>query len=71
MLRSIHSALKSGGYMVLIDFRRSQESSSSWVLGHVRADVRQVINEVEASGFEVTEELDFMQTQYYLRFRKK
>ena len=71
MLRSIHSALKPGGHMVIIDFRRAPESSSSWVLGHVRADVRQVIKEVEASGFEVTEELDFMQTQYYLRFRKK
>lgn len=71
MLYSIHSALKQGGDMVIIDFRRVPESSSSWVLGHVRADAHQVIKEIEASGFEITEELDFMQTQYYLRFRKK
>lgn len=71
MLHSIHSALKPGGDMVIIDFRRVAESSSSWVLGHVRAAEHQVIKEVEASGFETTEELDFMQTQYYLRFRKK
>lgn len=71
MLHSIHAALKPGGDMVIIDFRRVPESSSSWVLDHVRTDVHQVIKEVEASGFETTEQLDFMQTQYYLRFRKK
>lgn len=71
MLRSIHSALKAGGDLVIIDFRRVAESASSWVLGHVRAGEQEVIKEVEASGFEMIQQLDFMQTQYYLRFRKK
>lgn len=69
-LRSIHSALKPNGELVIIDFRRDASQSSSWVLDHVRADNQRVITEIEAAGFELTEKLDFMQTQYYLRFRR-
>lgn len=69
-LRSIHSALKPNGELVTIDFRRVASQSSSWVLDHVRADSQRVISEIEAAGFELTEKLDFMQTQYYLRFRR-
>lgn len=69
-LRSIHSALKPNGELVIIDFRRDASQSSSWVLDHVRADNQRVITEIETAGFELTEKLDFMQTQYYLRFRR-
>ncbi len=69
-LRSIHSALKPSGELVIIDFRRDASQSSSWVLDHVRADNQRVITETKAAGFELTEKLDFMQTQYYLRFRR-
>jgi len=69
-LRSIHSALKPNGELVIIDFRRDASQSSSWVLDHVRADNQRVITEIKAAGFELTEKLDFMQTQYYLRFRR-
>lgn len=69
-LRSIHSALKPNGELVIIDFRRDASQSSSWVLDHVRADNQRVITEIEAAGFELTEKLDFMLTQYYLRFRR-
>lgn len=71
MLRSIHGALKTGGELVIIDFRRIPEQSSSWVVEHVRAGKQQVIAEIEAADFELTQSLDLMQTQYYLRFRKK
>jgi len=70
-LHSIYSALRSGGELVVIDFRRSPGRSSPWVLGHVRAGESRVIAEIEAAGFALTERLDFMQTQYYLRFRKR
>lgn len=71
MLKSIHSALKPEGELVIIDFKRIPESSSSWVLGHVRLGEQQVIAEVEASGFQLMEQQNYMQTQYHLRFRKK
>lgn len=70
-LRSIRDALAPGGGLVVIDFKRIPGVSSPWVLGHVRAGEPQVTAEIEAAGFELTERLDFMQTQYYLRFRKR
>jgi hypothetical protein len=45
--------------------------SNPWVLGHVRAGEAQVTAEIEAAGFVLSERLDFMQTQYFLRFRKR
>jgi hypothetical protein len=55
----------------VIDFNRLPGVSSPWVLGHVRAGEQQVVAEIESAGFERVERLDFMQTQYYLRFRKQ
>lgn len=70
-LRSIHDALRPQGELVVIDFKRIPGVSSPWVLGHVRAGEPQVVAEIEAAGFELVERLGFMQTQYYLRFRKR
>lgn len=71
ILRSIHRALKAGGELVVIDFKRVLGESGPWVMGHVRAGEKVVTREIEAAGFERNERLDFMQTQYYLRFRRK
>lgn len=70
-LRSIHRALRPDGEFVVIDFIRIPGVSSPWVLGHVRAGEEQVTREIEAAGFELIERLGFMQTQYFLRFRKR
>jgi ubiquinone/menaquinone biosynthesis C-methylase UbiE len=70
-LRSIYNALRPGGEFVVIDFIRIPGFSSPWVLGHVRAGEQQVTREIEAAGFELVERQGFMQTQYYLRFRKR
>lgn len=70
-LASILAALRPGGEMVVIDFKRIPGVSGAWVMGHVRAGEAQVTAEIEAAGFELVERLDFMQTQYYLRFRRR
>jgi SAM-dependent methyltransferase len=70
-LRSIHDALRPSGEFVVIDFIRVPGFSSPWVLGHVRAGEETFTHEIESAGFELVERLDFMQTQYYLRFRKR
>ena len=54
-----------------VDFKRIPGISSPWVMGHVRAGEEQVIAEITAAGFALTERLDFMQTQFYLRFRRQ
>ena len=70
-LRSIYEALTPNGELVVIDFKRVRGFSSPWVLDHVRAGEPEVIAEIEASGFSLVERLDFMRTQYYLRFSKR
>ncbi|MCB1798839.1 MAG: methyltransferase domain-containing protein [Gammaproteobacteria bacterium] len=70
MLHSIHAALRPGGELVVIDFRRVPGLSSPWVLGHVRGGEEQVIAEVEAAGFKLSERLGFMDSQYFLRFHR-
>jgi ubiquinone/menaquinone biosynthesis C-methylase UbiE len=70
-LLSIHEALRPGGELVVIDFKRIPGVSNPWVLRHVRAGETEVTAEIEAAGFALVERLDFMQTQYFLRFRKK
>ena len=40
-MRSIHTALKPGGQLVLIEFHRIEGVSSDWILKHVRAGQRE------------------------------
>jgi len=70
-LKSIHDALRPGGELVVIDFKRIPGFSSPWVMSHVRAGEEQVTTEIQSAGFELVQRPDFMQTQYYLRFRKR
>jgi len=71
MLRSIREALKEGGDLVVIDFRKIPGFSSGWVMGHVRADRPRVIKEIEAEGFRLVEQPDILHSNYFLRFRKQ
>jgi predicted methyltransferase len=70
-LASIHAALRPGGELVLIDFKRIPGVSDPWVLSHVRGGEQEFQREIEAAGFELVERRDFMRTQYFLRFRKR
>lgn len=71
MLESIYRALRSGGELVIIDFRKQPGVASGWVMGHVRADSGTVRDEVTAAGFEyVGAREDLLRTNYFMRFRK-
>ncbi|QKT04452.1 methyltransferase domain-containing protein [Ectothiorhodospiraceae bacterium 2226] len=70
MVRAIHAALRPGGEFVLIDFERIEGHSSRWILEHVRAGKETVIEEVEAEGFRLIGEEDFLNENYFLRFEK-
>lgn len=71
MLRSIRQALRPGGTLVIIDFRRDDGADSSWVKEHVRAGKETVIREVKTAGFELAGEEDFLKRNYFLRFVKQ
>ena len=70
MLRSILEALRPGGELVVIDFRREPGLSTPWVLNHVRAGQAQVIAEVELAGFRFGREEPLLRGNFFLRFRK-
>ncbi|GMR01569.1 MAG: methyltransferase domain-containing protein [Gammaproteobacteria bacterium] len=70
MLRSIHHALRQGGSLIVIDFRKIQGVSSKWVMSHTRADKETVIREIESEGFVLTEDQDLLKANFYLRFNK-
>lgn len=70
MLSAIRTALRPGGILALIDFRRDPAVSSRWVMSHVRAGRAQVIEEVRAAGFELLDEPVRLRGNYFLRFLK-
>lgn len=70
-LASLHRALRPDGLLVVIDYRRVAPASAPWVLQHVRAGKDKVIEEIEAAGFQLTDDLPFLKTNYFLRFRKR
>lgn len=69
-LKSIRTALRPGGQIVLVEFHRKPGVSSDWVLEHVRADQGIVAREIEATGFKAVENLEFLTESYFMRFVK-
>lgn len=72
MLKSMRSALKPGGELVIIDFDRVPGKSREWLLTHVRAGKDVVRGEISNAGFEFVEEVSIPEfhENYFLRFRK-
>ncbi len=71
VLASIRRALRPGGELVVVDYRREPGKSAEWILGHVRAGQEEVTREIEAAGFKRVETPDFLKENYLMRFRKK
>ena len=72
-LESIHRALRAEGTLVVIDFERIPGTSREWVVNHVRAGKDEFRTEIESAGFGLVEEveIDGLQENYFLRFRKR
>ena len=70
-MASIHKALKPDGRLYLLDFERIEGTSSDWILNHVRAGREVFQSEIEKAGFELIEDFDLFEENYFLMFRKK
>ncbi|MEA1889083.1 MAG: class I SAM-dependent methyltransferase [Pseudomonadota bacterium] len=70
MLASIHRALRPGGTLIVIDYRKQPGTSSSWVMSHVRSDKQSVIKDIQQAGFKIYSEPDILNENYFLRFVK-
>jgi ubiquinone/menaquinone biosynthesis C-methylase UbiE len=69
-MRSIHSALRDGGQVIIVDFKRIEGVSSEWIMGHVRAGQDVVTREVLKAGFKLVGEEKFLKESYVMRFEK-
>ncbi len=70
-MRSIHTALKPEGQVILIDFHRIEGVSREWTLGHVRAGQEVFTKEIVAAGFrQVEEKKDLLDESYFVRFER-
>jgi len=71
MLKAMHTALKPGGTLTIIEFDRIEGVSSPRILEHVRQDQATLIRETESQGFKLIEDKRFMKQNYSLRFAKQ
>jgi ubiquinone/menaquinone biosynthesis C-methylase UbiE len=69
-MASIHRALRPGGRLVLVDFKRIPGVSSEWVLNHVRAGQEIVTKEILSTGFKLVGEPKLLKDNYCLVFEK-
>jgi len=70
-LASIHQALRPGGRLIVIDFKKQAGVGPKWVADHVRADQQTVIAEVTQAGFKLIDAPDLLRAQHVLRFEKE
>lgn len=68
-LASLRRALKPGGEVLIVDFKRIPGVSSEWVLNHVRAGQETTEAEMARAGFEKVADLPLLRDNYVLRFR--
>lgn len=69
-LASIRRALRPGGTIVLVEFKRIPGVSSEWIMNHVRAGQEVFTAEIVAAGFELVDEAPILKDNYILRFRR-
>lgn len=70
-MASLFRAVKPGGRLVVVDFRRIEGQSSNWVLNHVRGGQDVFEKEITAAGFKkVREEAALLKENYFILFSK-
>jgi len=70
-MATLNRALKPGGRVILIDFRRIEGTSTDWVMNHVRAGQEVFEAEIVQTGFKkVYEERELLKENYFVVFEK-
>jgi hypothetical protein len=68
--RFTRSALRTGGQLFVVDFRREAGRSPDWVFTHVRAPEEAVIAEIEHAFVSVAVD-HHLRDSYAIRFRRR
>jgi ubiquinone/menaquinone biosynthesis C-methylase UbiE len=73
MLRSIHSALRSGGQLFLVEYHKQPGVSSDWLINHIRGTREEFSAEIEAGGFQMAQDITIegLEDTFVRRFIKK
>jgi len=53
-----------------VDYRKEEGVSPEWIMKHVRADEKMVVEEVTDAGFKLLGKPDLLQENYLLEFEK-
>jgi predicted methyltransferase len=69
-LASLHAALKSGGRLIVVDYRREEGKTPDWRMKHVRAGRDVVTREIEAAGFKLRHEETFLKDNYMIELER-
>lgn len=70
-LASLHRAIKPGGKLVIVDFKRIEGVSPAWTLNHVRAGQETVEQELTAAGFQKSGEVKgLLKDNYMIVFKR-
>lgn len=70
-MASLYRAVKPGGRVILVDFRRVEGASTDWVLNHVRAGQEVFEAEVVQAGFrKAGEQRGLLEENYFVEFEK-
>ena len=70
-MASLHKALRPGGRLVVIDFKRVEGQSTPWVMSHVRAGQEVFEKEILECGFVKLEQKEnLLKENYFLVFQK-
>ena len=69
-LASLHAAMKTGGRLIVVDYRREKGKTPEHIMKHVRAGQEVVIREIEAAGFKLRREESFLTDNYMIEFER-
>ena len=70
-LESIRQALRRGGRLIVVDYKKEPGVTADWIMKHVRADKKTVIEEITRAGFQLSKDVDVhLKQQYFLIFVK-
>ncbi len=69
-LESLYAAIRPGGSLVILDFKRIPGKSRPWVMEHVRAGKDVFRREIESAGFQYEREItvEGLKENYVIRF---
>ncbi|MFN9719940.1 MAG: class I SAM-dependent methyltransferase [Planctomycetota bacterium] len=68
-MKSLRTALKSGGRVIVVDFKRIEGESSEWTMNHVRAGQEVFEKEILEAGFRKVDEIkDVLRENYMVIF---